>query len=179
MAELGVARVSTVSFDPSWKRTVDEMAALAVMGAEYDVTVLIEPCVLFPFGTLDEVLRLIDIVAMPSLKLLIDALHIVRNGGFAKLDQVDPALIGYLQLCDGPLHSAGPEAYMNEAAHQRLVSGKGELPLVDIVRRVSPETIVSGEVPMAAERATGASDLDRLKAITQGISRTLELAFPG
>jgi sugar phosphate isomerase/epimerase len=176
LAELGVTRVNSVSFDPSWERTIDEMAALATMGAEYDVTVLIEPCVLFPFGTLDHVLQLIDIVAMPSLKLMIDALHIVRSGDLAALDRIDPALIGYLQLCDGPLHSAGPDAYMYEAAHQRLVPGKGELPLVDIVRHVGPEIIVSGEVPMAAEREAGVSDLDRLKAIVDGISRTLDLA---
>jgi len=176
LAELGVTRVNSVSFDPSWERTIDEMAALATMGAEYDVTVLIEPCVLFPFGSLDHVLQLIDIVAMPSLKLMIDALHIVRSGDLAALDRIDPVLIGYLQLSDGLLHSAGSDAYMYEAAHQRLVPGKGELPLVDIVRRVGPEIIVSGEVPMAAEREAGVSDLDRLKAIVDGISRTLDLA---
>jgi sugar phosphate isomerase/epimerase len=179
LAELGVARVSTVSFDPLWQRTVDEMAALAEMGAEYELTVLIEPCSLFPFGKLDQVLQLIDIVAMPNLKLMIDALHIVRSGDLAALDRLDPTLIGYVQLCDGPLRSAGYDAYMYEAAHQRLVPGAGELPLADIVRRAGPEVIMSGEVPMAAEREAGVSDLDRLKNIVDGIRETLDSASGG
>jgi sugar phosphate isomerase/epimerase len=135
--------------------------------------VLIEPCSLFPFGTLDQVLRLIDTVAMPGLKLMIDALHIMRSGDMAALNRVDPALIGYVQLCDGPLHSAGYDAYMYEAAHQRLVPGDGDLPLVDIVRRAGPEIIVSGEVPMTAERAAGVSDFERLSRIVDGIRETL------
>jgi hypothetical protein len=68
---------------------------------------------------------------------------------------------------------------MYEAAHQRLVPGAGELPLADIVRRAGPEVIMSGEVPMAAEREAGVSDLDRLKNIVDGIRETLDSASGG
>jgi hypothetical protein len=38
---------------------------------------------------------------------------------------------------------------------------------------------MSGEVPMAAEREAGVSDLDRLKNIVDGIRETLDSASGG
>jgi len=175
-AELGVKRVNAVSVDPSWERTVDEMAALVTMAAEYNATVVVETCRLMTIGTLAQAMRLIETVALPNFKLLIDTMHVTRSGEAEALAAIDPNLIDYVQLCDGPLHSPSDEAYWDEALHERRVPGDGEMPLVKMLRTIRPEVIVSGEVPMRSLRAAGVSDLERSKMVVAGMRRVLEAA---
>src|SRR5438874_2708207 len=65
--------------------------------------------------------------------LLLDTLHIKRCGvSAAELAAVDPALLGYLQLCDAPARPPGGDATV-EARTGRLLPGEGELPLAGLL----------------------------------------------
>lgn len=175
-AELGVRRVNAVSIDPSWERTIDEMAALVAMATEYNATVVVESCPLLTIGTLAQAIELINIVSMPNFKLLIDTMHVTRSGETEALADIDPVLIDYVQISDGAITAPSPEAYMEEAMSERLIPGDGEMPLVKMLRTIRPSVVVSGEVPMRSLRDAGVSDLERSKMVIAGIRQVLELA---
>jgi sugar phosphate isomerase/epimerase len=168
--------VNAVSFDPSWERTVDEIAAIVAMGAEYGATVVVESCPLLTIATLAQAMELIEIVSTPNFKLLIDTMHVTRSGEAATLANIDPNLIDYVQISDGPLTAPSMEAYMDEAMDERRVPGEGEMPLVKMLQAIRPDVVVSGEVPMRSLREAGVSDLDRSRRVVAGMRRVLETA---
>jgi sugar phosphate isomerase/epimerase len=155
-AELGAARINVVSVTRDLARTFDGFARLAEMAADRGMEVVTE-IGMGPITSLEMALEAIRVVARPDFKLLIDTMHLFRFGG--TIDGVaglDPALIGYVQLCDAP---AKPRfaSYMDEALHERLPPGEGDLPLQDFVRLVPAGVSISLEVPRRslAERGIG------------------------
>ena len=75
-----------------------------------------------------------------------DALHLFRTGGtLDALRAVDPAVIGYAQICDGPdLRVTGD--YLDEAMH-RMVPGTGVFPLQKFVGILGAQVDLDIEVP--------------------------------
>jgi hypothetical protein len=69
----------------------------------------------------------------------------VRSGvSLDELRSVKPSLIGYVQLCDGPLQ-AEEANYFHESASERLSPGKGAFSLGDILEIVPtgrPEAVI-------------------------------------
>ena len=81
---------------------------------------------------------------------------------------MDPALLGYLQLCDAPaapphgIGGAGPDAArpagqrgddaVLEARTGRLLPGEGELPLAELLGALPDSLPVSAEAPSLAAR---------------------------
>jgi sugar phosphate isomerase/epimerase len=80
--------------------------------------------------------------------LLLDTLHIQRCGVTpADLEELDPALLSYLQVCDAPARpDTDPAA---EARTGRLLPGEGELPLPQILAALPGTLPVSVEAPSA------------------------------
>jgi sugar phosphate isomerase/epimerase len=106
-------------------------------------------------NTLASALEYIRHVGKSMCKLLIDAMHFFRSGAtIAELKAVDPALIGYAQLCDVPLVSRIGD-YMKEAMLDRLPPGEGELPLADLLAALPPGLDLGVEVPMLAQAEAG------------------------
>lgn len=103
MAEIGVNRVNTISFDENQGRILDEVPKLVEMAGEFGITVTVESCPLLPIATLQQALALIEHAALPNFKLLIDTMHVVRNDEVELLLSLDPALIDYVQISDGPV----------------------------------------------------------------------------
>ena len=85
----------------------------------------------------------------------------------AQIAALDPALIGYAQLCDAPLVSKAA-SYADEARHERLPPGEGELPLLDFVSVLPRDVIVGLEIPMLRQAERGVSPHDRLIGCVQG-----------
>ena len=86
-------------------------------------------------------------LGLPRLRLLIDTMHFMRSGSRVEdLASLDPDLIGYVQLSDVPLVATNPD-YMDEAMFGRLPPGEGELPLLDILRALPSDRVISLEVP--------------------------------
>jgi sugar phosphate isomerase/epimerase len=176
MPELGVTRVNTVSRDPDLARTTDEMGRLVQMAAEYDITVTVEPCPPLTVGTLAQALAVIDQVALPNFKLLIDTMHVSRSGEASMVSDLDPDLVDYVHICDGPMAMpANAQQYLDEARNERMIPGEGEMPLVEILSGLRPDVIVSTEVPLSARREAGMPDLERVQLALEGTKRTLGL----
>jgi sugar phosphate isomerase/epimerase len=80
--------------------------------------------------------------------LLLDALHVQRCGvTTAEVAALDPALLGYLQLCDAPAAPPPGAGAIAEARTGRLLPGEGELPLGDLLGAVPDGLPAAAETP--------------------------------
>ena len=115
-----------------------------------------------PIGNLAAAVSAITTVAKPNLRLLLDSMHVFRSGAsVSDIAALDPAMIGYVQLCDAPVISKH-ESYADEARYYRLPPGAGELPLLAFIAALPPDLSLGLEIPMLAEAQAGISPAQRL-----------------
>jgi sugar phosphate isomerase/epimerase len=173
MAELGVGRINGVSMDPDRSRSFDQFAVLAEMAGAHGMEASVELTPGLTVGDLETALAVLRHVQRPNFRLLIDTMHFVRSGSrAADLVAVDPALIGYVQLCDAPLQATIAD-YMEEAMFERMVPGEGELPLREILVGLPAGVVIGLEVPMRGSAEAGVGPHDRLRRCVEGARRLL------
>jgi sugar phosphate isomerase/epimerase len=151
MCELGAERINALSIDPDMDRTFDQFAALAEMTQAVGVETTLEFIPGTAVNTLPIALKAIHHVARNNFRLLIDSMHLFRSGSTVKdIASLDPAVIGYVQLCDVPLVSplgSSVDNYMEEAKFERMAPGTGELPLLDLLDVLPIRLPIGLEVP--------------------------------
>jgi len=148
MAELGAQRINAVSMEPDMARTLDQLALLAGMVTERNMSFTVEFAPPNTINSLPSALAVIDHIGRGRCRLLLDAMHFFRSGAtVADLATLDPDLIGYAQLCDAPLVSSS-DNYLQEAIFARRVPGTGELPLREWVAALPADVTIGLEVPM-------------------------------
>jgi sugar phosphate isomerase/epimerase len=171
--ELGAERINTVSMDPDLGRTLDQFAALAEMAAARGMESSIELCPVLTINNLASAVAAVRHVGRKDFGLLLDTMHLGRSGATpAEIAALDPAMIGYVQLCDAPLKPLNPN-YMDEATFDRMVPGEGELPLREYVAAVPPGSVISLEVPSRTLAAAGVSLTDKLRRCVKAARRFL------
>jgi sugar phosphate isomerase/epimerase len=125
-AELGCQRIAVANLDKDPQRAIDGLGGLAEIAADREIEVSVEIGSMRAAFRLDRAIALARAVSMPNFALLIDTMHFFRLGSsLADLATVDPALIGYVQLCDVPLTQQF-ESYIDEALHERMAPGDGD-----------------------------------------------------
>lgn len=173
LAELGVPRINVVSLDPDLSRTFDQFAALAELAARRGIGTVVEPVPGLTVADLPTALAAREHVGRPEFTLLIDTMHLVRSGSCAAdLAAVDPAHIGYAQLCEAPLRPH-IDNYMEEAMFERMVPGEGELPLCDIVSALRADVVIELEVPRRSLALAGIGPAERLAPCVEAARRLL------
>jgi sugar phosphate isomerase/epimerase len=164
MAELGAARISTLSVDPDMARSFDQIAELAVMAEARGIATVIEFVPIFTIRTLDEAVAAVRHVGIGKAKVLVDTMHVGRSGATARdLAALEQDLVGYIQLCDAPMRSKF-ETYIEEAMFERMVPGGGELPLRDYLRELPRDVPISLELPLRSRLLAGQDAHRRLSA---------------
>jgi sugar phosphate isomerase/epimerase len=155
MAELGAPVLNACSMEQDRERALDEFALFAGMAASRGLVATLEFLPLMWPMTLAEALEFVKAAAAPNARLLLDAMHVYRSGATSMdVAALDPAMIGYVQLCDVPMPDASDD-YGMEARDNRLCPGEGDLPLADFIAAL-PDTVTIGlEVPMAKKAAEG------------------------
>lgn len=183
-AELGARVAVTHVHDPEPARATDSLGRFAGLCAEFGITAGLEFMGLSPAcSSLAKALELIEGAAQPNIGVAIDALHLVRTGGTpAALAAVDPALIAYAQLCDGPAladpgRALDPDRYLKEA-FDRLVPGEGVFPLRELVRALPPATHYDVEVPRPGLQSRGVPPLERARRAVDAARSLLDSADP-
>jgi sugar phosphate isomerase/epimerase len=127
----------------------------------------------------EQAVRVIKAAARPNASLAIDTLHMVRNGRFAAdLAALDPALIGYVQLCDGKMMPPTAD-YYDEAVNNRMPPGEGEFPLADFLAVLPPDRALSLEVPVNRLRDQGMNATERARLILNAARKFLGEHEPG
>jgi sugar phosphate isomerase/epimerase len=179
-AELGATSLVAINaWDPELARAADKFAALCRMGAEYGLKVNVEFISMGQVRTLADAVQLVTESGQPNAGITIDILHLVRTGGTpADIRAIDPKLIGYAQICDGPLGLAREE-WTNEGFEQRQIPGEGEFPLADFVAALPRDVILGVETPLKSLREAGVTAMERARravAGTRAILKTMSSA---
>ena len=96
--------------------------------------------------------------------IVLDALHLVREGGtVADVRAMEPGLIRYVQLCDGPA-SLPPEERPLEASLSDCLPGEGVFPLVELLADAPTDIPWGIEAPSRHRAARGKSAEMQAKA---------------
>jgi sugar phosphate isomerase/epimerase len=172
-AELGAPRLVTLSFDPDLDRTRDQYRRLADMAAAHGMDLCLEFTPSKRVATFADALDMVRRVDRPNMRIVLDTMHFARSGSrMSDLTAADPAVIGYVQLCDAA-GSAQRDTYAEEAIHDRLVPGAGELPLLEILAAAPPDRIVGLEIPIRAQAEAGVGPYERMKPAVEAAHRMI------
>jgi sugar phosphate isomerase/epimerase len=150
-AVLGARRMKLVCDSEDHGRVADILARLCDLAAPFGLTLDLEYMVFSGVKSLRSALDLVAATGRSNLQVLVDALHWMRAGDTAASLRQHISRLGYVQLCDGPLH--GPterQALIQEARTDRLAPGEGEFPLQELVAAMPLSCVASLEVPLPA-----------------------------
>ncbi|APW40919.1 xylose isomerase [Rhodoferax koreense] len=146
---LGARQVLVVGFDDDLGRLLDNFCKLCQAAARLQMSVALEFITYCTIGTLAQAHWLVQRSEQPNARLLIDALQFFRSGAKSEdLAAIDPMLLPYMQLCDGPL--VGPVSVDErrvEARTARLLPGEGQLPLAGLLAALPKGIPISVEAP--------------------------------
>ena len=171
---LGGALANVRVLDDDVARATDNLSRLGELAGNHGIELTIEFMGLGVPHMLEQTLEMIRQAGHGKLSL--DPLHVVRTGvPMADLLQLDRGLIGYVQLCDGPL-TATREEYAQEGAYDRLPPGAGAFPLIDFLHATPPGSPLSLEVPQEPLLRRGVSARNRARLAVEGARRLLETA---
>lgn len=171
-AVLGARTINALNLRGDLAGAAETLHDFAELAAPMGLTVVLEWFRFSETNTLAAALELVQRVDLPNVKLNVDVLHLIRNGDEpSALGRVDPAMIGYAQICDGPLTLPVGEQ-MHEAVFDRNFPGEGNFPLVSFVERLPVEAVLSIEAPV--NRLRGAlSPRERARRAVAGTRRIL------
>lgn len=163
LAEIGAPRANVITMEQDRARACDQLATLAGMAAQRGMAMTVEFMPLMWPQTLAETAALVAETGAANASVMVDAMHFFRGGGqVADIAAIDPALIGYVQLCDVPM-PARTENYGEEARHERMCPGDGDLPLLDFLRALPQDRIVGLEVPLMSKASAGVAPIDAIR----------------
>ncbi len=148
--ELGAKRLSVCGDDADGARMVANIVGLADLARPFGITIDIENMPWRKVATFAQAVQLARDTGLSNVGALLDALHFTRGGGApADLRMVPPQLIKSFQLCDatGPCPSSN-DALIAEARGGRKLPGEGTLPLIELLKAVPQDCVLSVEVPM-------------------------------
>jgi sugar phosphate isomerase/epimerase len=149
-AELGAKRLVTHIHETDPQRAEEQLSRLCAIAQANGLEVGLE-FTGFAGGcnSLGDAVALHGRLQQRNLTIAIDALHLFRTGGtLAEVQAVDPAIIGYAQLCDGPDFHASDD-YLDEAMN-RMIPGEGAFPLKRLLASLGPDVDIDIEVPCFA-----------------------------
>ncbi|MCC6535742.1 MAG: sugar phosphate isomerase/epimerase [Burkholderiales bacterium] len=169
----GLKNEHGASADPA---TIAKLGELCELGARLGIRPMLEFMIFRSLGSLEDAVRMVQQVGHPNLGICLDALHLARSGGTPRsLCEVDPALIGYAQICDAPAAAPAPERIPEEARFDRLYPGEGGLPLAELLRALPPGIPLALEAP--SRRHANLSPAERACAIARSMRGLLEDTF--
>jgi len=180
-AELGAPMVNCVTLEQDRPRATAQFAALAEMAAARGMNVSVEFMPLMWPATLADAQAFVRASGAANGRLMADAMHFYRSGAAtADLEAIDPALVAYVQICDVPMTGVacppGPEAmgaYGEEARHERMCPGQGELPLADFLRALPRDVPVGLEIPILSKARAGVAPADAIRPCVEAARRLL------
>jgi sugar phosphate isomerase/epimerase len=172
-AYLGAQRFNVNGNDPDEKRLTDRFAELCALGNEYDIRAGVEFMMITCLKTLTDAVGLIERSGATGAGLTIDAVHLARSGGAAAdVAALDPALVSYVQVCDGPAEMP-PDKFVWEAGTERMLPGEGSLPLRALIEAVGPDLLIGIEAPSQRRRDAGVTPEDYAKRAMESLQNLL------
>lgn len=147
-AELGARSLTVSGDDADRQRLTANFAQLCELAAPFGVRVDLEFMRWREVADLPAAVAVVQGAAQDNGAILVDALHLYRSGGTARLVAALPdGLLGAVQLCDAPWQAPPPEQIIQEAREGRLAPGQGELPLAELLAALPAQVAFSVEMP--------------------------------
>jgi sugar phosphate isomerase/epimerase len=163
MAELGAPMVNAITMEQDRARAHDQFALYAEMAAERGMLAALEFMPMMWPLNIHEAAALVTESGAANGRVLVDAMHFFRGGSqVSDLAQIDPALIGHIQICDVPMPAKIAE-YGMEARDNRLPLGEGDLPLAQFLNSLPGTLNVGIEMPLVARAEAGENIEDLLR----------------
>ncbi|QJB70208.1 sugar phosphate isomerase/epimerase family protein [Parasphingorhabdus halotolerans] len=165
--ELGASNALVVSAEPDKDRTADALHQLCEWADPGNMRVALEFLMITAVQSMDDALSIIQRADHSAAALLIDTIHFQRAGHQPnELENVDPRLLPYSQICDGNLAcEASFEHYLEDAIDLRSAPGEGELPVNEILRALPANVPLSLEVRSKAYREQYPDAAERAEAV--------------
>ena len=162
-AELGASRLLCSGDDPNLSTLADRFGEVCRLAAAFSMAVDLEFMPFRALRTLEHAVEVVNASGAENGWVCLDTLHLFRSGGDVDaLRAVDPDRLGPLQLCDAVLAPPNPEGLAEEAREHRLLPGRGELPLLEILAAYPANRPIDAEIPMQrALPSLGARDRAR------------------
>jgi sugar phosphate isomerase/epimerase len=171
---LGASVANLRIADSDDARAAQTFAEFAALCRAFDL----RPCIEFVgFDDPDTVPRVVRIIdAAGEGALTVDALHVARSGtSLEYLRALDPAKIGYVQLCDGPLRGTLAH-YPYEGFFDRMAPGEGEFPLAALIEAMPAHLPISLEVPGQSARKAGMTATDWARHVVETAKGVLDVS---
>jgi sugar phosphate isomerase/epimerase len=171
-AEIGAQHVLVAGGPAEPSAVLDRFTTLCQRASAAGVRVVLEFLPIFPVGSLAAAVRIVQQAAQPNGAVLVDTLHLARSGAHpSDLRTVPRDLLPYLQVADArrePPESAA--ALREEALHERLLPGEGDLPLADTLAEV-PDVPLSFELRSRRLMTAYPDPVQRAKTVLQAARR--------
>ncbi|HEY6599864.1 MAG TPA: TIM barrel protein [Pseudomonadales bacterium] len=174
---LGARNVLIVSVHPDATAATHQFAALCELAQQAGMRAVLEFLMITEVKSLAQALSIVQAAGHPAGGVLIDALHFDRCGASAAdVRALDPKLLPYAQLCDGPasVERKDYQGYLTDAIDARSIPGEGALPLDELVRALPRDLPLSLEVRSQALRERHADPVERARVVLDGTRRWLE-----
>ena len=173
-AQLGAKTASAINVrNPNPVEVSELFAQFAELAGEYGFGVTLEPLATFATSRLAQARDIIRASGVDA-GIVLDALHLVREGGtVADVRAMEPGLIRYVQLCDGPA-SLLPEERPLEASYERRLPGDGVFPLVELLSAAPTDINWGIEAPSRRRAASGMSAEMQAKAAMAAVRGLIE-----
>ena len=158
----GKAALAIHYSNPDRGEAAEILARFAEAAASFGLATNLEPVAGGKSQTLAEARDLIR-ASGADVGICFDPHHLIRAGeGLAELQAIEPGLIRYVQVCDGPIPQP-PEIAMTEAVCERLYPGDGDFPLASLLRAAPRDVTVGIECPSVSRAQAGVSAADQAK----------------
>jgi sugar phosphate isomerase/epimerase len=147
-AAVGAQVINVMCHHPDPEPAAEIMANFARLARNYGLRTMIEPSPRATIKTPADALQILGLIGDPSMALNIDILNFMRGGQqLSDLAKIDPSRWYYAQISDGPPHVPA-DLQKAEASENRMIPGEGQFPLVEFVRMLPPNGVLSVEVPL-------------------------------
>ena len=166
--EIGARNVLIVSSDPNREATKRRFEQLCDLAQTAGMNACLEFLPITEIKSLADARDVVEAVAHPAGRILIDPVHLARSGGTPDDVAATPAsLFSYAQFCDGPatLPDQEMETILTDAVDGRLMPGAGGLPLAALLEALAPDLPLSVEMRSKSVRDAYADATARARAI--------------
>ena len=152
-SELGARNALCSIWSKDKRFYLDGFGRLCDLAARYGIDVNLEFVTFAGVVDLAGAVEVLETVARPNARLMVDTLHAHRSGVTAdEIARTDPRLFGFIHLCDGPgpVPSLEDPSMIGVARAGRLYPGEGGVDIAGMVKAI-PEVPVSIELPNEEE----------------------------
>lgn len=172
-ARLGGKAALAINYsNPDPLETAEILARFAEVAAGFGLATNFEPVAGGRTQTLAAACDLIR-ASGADVGICLDPHHLFRSGDtVAGVEALEPGLVRYVQLCDGPLPQP-PEIAETEAVCERFYPGDGDFPLLDFLRAAPRGATLGIECPSLSRTQAGRSAWDQAREGIAAMRRLL------